>query len=121
VIRVLNKIDLEAVSVPDGWVGTSAVTGEGVADLRQRILRSAGITVDADDESVVVTSERQRDELCKAARHLEAAGGAARDGLPLELIAVDVRGAAHALGQALGEEVDPEVLDAVFARFCIGK
>jgi tRNA U34 5-carboxymethylaminomethyl modifying GTPase MnmE/TrmE len=34
---------------------------------------------------------------------------------------VDARRALDAMGRVTGETVDAEVLDAIFARFCIGK
>ena len=40
---------------------------------------------------------------------------------PAEIVAVDLREAAAQLGRILGEDVAEDVLDALFARFCLGK
>lgn len=44
-----------------------------------------------------------------------------RRGLPLDLIAVDLYGALEYLGEITGETVRENVLERIFAEFCIGK
>jgi tRNA modification GTPase len=95
---------------------TSALTGQGIEELKAAVLRL--VEADAGDESAVVTSERQRDLLVRAASALERAAGC---GQPEEVLALEVREAARALAAVLGDEVGEEMLDALFARFCIGK
>jgi len=73
------------------------------------------------EEGVVVTSERQRDLLVRASEALARAEVAVRGGHAEEVLALEAREAAQALAQVLGEEVGEEMLDALFARFCIGK
>jgi tRNA modification GTPase len=57
----------------------------------------------------------------KALSALARAGESARVGIPLEFPAEDVREAAAALAELLGEVAPEEVLDAVFGQFCVGK
>jgi tRNA modification GTPase len=99
-------------------VETAAPTGEGVAALGAAIARA--IAGDA-DESVAVVSERQARALDDGAATLERAAGVLAAGEPPEVAAVDARRALDALGRVTGETVDADVLDAIFARFCIGK
>jgi len=73
------------------------------------------------EEGLVVTSERQRDLLVRASQALARAEVAVRRGQAEEVLALEAREAAQALAQVLGEEVGEEMLDALFARFCIGK
>ena len=57
-----------------------------------------------------------------AAKGLGAAASLLADEVqPLELAAVEARGALEALGALVGETVGEDVLDRLFARFCIGK
>ena len=59
--------------------------------------------------------------LQRALAAVEAAQEGHLLGLPLDLLAVDVRAALHAVGEVTGEHVDDAVLDEIFSRFCIGK
>jgi tRNA modification GTPase len=68
-----------------------------------------------------VTSERQRAALAAAAAAGRAAALAADAGRPVEIVALELRAAADALASVLGERIEDDVLDALFARFCLGK
>jgi tRNA modification GTPase len=107
--------DLPAESIV---VETVATSGEGVAELGRAIARA--VAGDPDDH-VSVVSERQAEALRDGAATLQRAAAALRAGEPAELAAVDARRALDAMGRVTGETVDAEVLDAIFARFCIGK
>jgi tRNA modification GTPase len=99
-------------------VETAATTGEGVAALGAALARAVAGDV---DEGVAVVSERQAQALEDGAVTLERAAQQLEAGEPPELAAVDARRALDAMGRVTGETVDAEVLDAIFARFCIGK
>jgi tRNA modification GTPase len=114
---VFSKCDLS----PGGeGVCTSARTGAGLEELKRAVLeRVVGVELEADD-SAVVTSERQHERLQRAARGLDAAAAQLGSG-PLEVIAIELRHACDALAEISGEGVGEEMLDALFAKFCIGK
>lgn len=104
-----------------GPLVTSAVTGVGVSDLLDAIVdRTCGGSVESDD-GVVVTSERQRGLLERAAAAYGRAANSVAAAAPTEMLALDIRDGTEALAQVLGETVGEEVLNALFARFCIGK
>jgi tRNA modification GTPase len=105
-----------------GIVATSAVTGEGLDDLRSALVRAvAGGAVDRQAAGPVVTArhraglERAVGALGRAARQARRGGGAG------ELVAVELRETLDALGAILGRQVGADVLEAIFSRFCIGK
>ena len=64
---------------------------------------------------------RQADCVLAARRALARAAQTLKAGEPVDLIAPDLVEASAALGELSGDAVTEEVLDAVFARFCIGK
>jgi tRNA modification GTPase len=117
-----NKRDLgpAAHGLPTGTivVETTATNGEGVAALARGI---AHAVAGEREEGVAVVSERQAEALRDGAATIERAAALLRDGEPPELAAVDARRALDAMGRVTGETADAEVLDAIFARFCIGK
>jgi len=101
-------------------VSTSALTGEGIETLEEaiadQIIGNASPTEDG-----FITNERHLGLLRKSLESLEKAHRGVQTNFPEELIMVDIREALHSLSRITGEEVNGEILDAVFQRFCIGK
>lgn len=120
-ITIENKIDLanrqpERRETNDGvTIALSAKGGEGIALLRQELLRLAGWH---QTEDVFIARERHLEALRAAEEHL--AGAEAQ--LPrLELFAEEMRLAQQALCRITGEFTADDLLGEIFGRFCIGK
>jgi tRNA modification GTPase len=119
VVRVRSKADLGGDA--QGSLATSATTGQGLDELRLRVLEVAGVADQEGSEQAFVTTARQQ-ALAAAARDAFGAALVARQARrPPEVVAVELREAARALAQLRGVEVGDRVLDELFARFCIGK
>jgi tRNA modification GTPase len=129
-IAVVNKCDLPArVAHEDiaALVGEmpviemSALAGSGL-DLFEGALSAAlsegGAAV---SDEVVIFRARHRDAALEAAEELARAATSLAAGAPAELIASDLSRAAAALASITGEVTSEDVLDRVFAEFCIGK
>lgn len=98
---------------------TSSRTGEGLAPLREAILRR--LEADLGETSVVAsTAERCRHSLAAAAAALDRARQAAQQPAE-ELVAAELRLALDALGEVTGSVYTEDILDRIFQRFCIGK
>ena len=69
----------------------------------------------------LVASARHRDALRRADEHLAQAERTFEEGLPLDFAAIDLRAALDALGEITGETATADLLDRIFAEFCIGK
>jgi tRNA modification GTPase len=93
----------------------SAVTGEGLDDLKRALVERARSAMPKPGEAAL--SRRQR-ELIGAA--LDALDGAEPNGDPL-LLAEHLRGARLAFDRLIGRAATEDMLDALFGRFCIGK
>ncbi len=100
----------------------SVRSGEGLAALRESLARRVfGGLWEAGDDEVVVTRERQRRALSRAAQELAGFGGAVEGGVPVDVAAGHLREAGVALEELVGV-IEPEaVLERLFASFCIGK
>ncbi len=95
--------------------------GTGMEELLKTIeeLFLEGV-LDTNNE-VLLTNARHRQLLENALDSLEQAGAAHRDGLPLDFVTIDIKESADFLGQITGESVSEDVVNEIFARFCIGK
>ncbi len=69
----------------------------------------------------MVNNVRHTDLLIRAKEALEDAGDMTERQEALDFIEIDVRNAFDYLGEIIGETVSDEILDEVFARFCLGK
>jgi tRNA modification GTPase len=121
---VINKQDLpsvwDAAEYPDA-IPVSALTGEGIDRLRDRIARFVfgDRAVGADD--CIITSARQKDALESAEEKLRAAASGLRSGIPHEMVLLDLYAALSSIGELTGEVTTDDILDRVFSTFCIGK
>jgi tRNA modification GTPase len=98
----------------------SAKSGEGLSELRQRLLQMAGWQPAS--EGVFMARERHLQALARVDNHLTQAqqwlGAQAEH---LDLLAEELRLAQHALGEITGEFTADDLLGEIFSRFCIGK
>lgn len=114
-LLVANKADL-GFDPPAGAIRISALTGEGLDDLRAKLAASAR-ALTASDGPPPLTRARHRAALLEALERLNAA---AETTLP-ELRGEDLRLAMRALGRITGHVGVDDILDTLFRQFCIGK
>jgi tRNA modification GTPase len=116
-VLVANKIDLAARSdaPPAGALALSALTGEGIPELIHTL--AAQIAETYDIAAPLLTRARHREALESTAEALSRSVGA---GLP-ELRAEDLRLAWRSLGRITGRVDVEDLLDVIFADFCLGK
>lgn len=118
-IRVVNKLDLDA-EVPEGAIGISALTGQGLDALEAALREKIGAAYEA-QEHPLITRARHREGLSDCAASLARARQALEAGRDAELVAEDLRLAARALGRITGRVDVEDLLDVIFRDFCIGK
>lgn len=127
---LINKIDLPSridrselaksfSGIPQ--VRISALTGEGIDDLR-RVIRDRIMS----GTTEAVTSQlapnlRHKNALKGASEHFQNAARNVRDRLPLEIIALDLQSGLEAIGEIIGETTNDEVIGKIFSEFCLGK
>lgn len=117
-IIIANKSDLTKKQ-GEGAISISALTGEGVGELK-KILTSKVCEVEPDNLEFV-TNSRQQACLNKAKNALEQALIASQLRELQDLISIDVKSAILALDELTGELITDDILDNIFEHFCIGK
>lgn len=124
---VLSKGDLPALvsaaeaeaAFPGARVlSVCAPKGEGLDILRDALMAFAP---EDGAESSMLSQARHIEAAHRACASLSDAIRAIEDEMPLDLCAVDLSSALDCLGEITGETMSEQVIDQVFARFCVGK
>lgn len=125
-LAVINKIDLAASPLPSPPAGldiirVSALTGAGFDELRDAIAAKAdGFRAESGEDAIAINARHAhalgQAKACLAAAHAKLAANE-----PAELLASDLRGALDAFGEISGKVDNEQMLDRLFAAFCIGK
>ena len=119
VLWIANKKDLNEARGVD--MAISALSGDGLEDLKQRMSDSIQQDFDVERETVV-SNARHVEALQQTHTYLKAAQQGLEQQLPADLVAMDLRAAMRSLGNITGQiELDTDILGAIFSRFCIGK
>ena len=99
----------------------SALEGTGMDTLRE-IIRDMFYTGAVKGNSqVVITSVRQKDALARVLESLKNVQRALAEGVPEDLLSIDLMDAYAGLGQITGEQVGEDLVNEIFDRFCMGK
>jgi tRNA modification GTPase len=131
-IVVGNKSDLNARGVPtsrkggERWgtrvfVSTSALTGEGIVELRAEILRHIGGEAGTQTESGFLTNVRHQGLIQDSLAGLESAVKAVAGKIPHEMLLLDLYNALRPLDTTTGATTSDDILNLIFSTFCIGK
>ena len=103
----------------ESTISTSALTGEGIAELREKILALA--TGGAAAEPGMLTNLRQHQAVTTALAALADAATANAAAIPHEMILLDLYRALWALDSLTGQTTPDDILNLIFSTFCIGK
>jgi tRNA modification GTPase len=121
VLKVINKIDLEKKNTKSGDIFISALTGEGIESLFNKLKEVSVGNSSYTEKSALVSNLRHYNCLRRAKENLENSLNTIKKGLSGEFIALDIRNAVLSLGEIIGEVSSEDVLNNIFSKFCIGK
>jgi len=118
-----NKIDNQSSSsnvaiMEKRDIDISALTGANIETLKELIYQKV---INKDSLNEVKVNERQADLLRKAKDSLTRALEASQEQEAQDFWTIDLRAGIDALSEITGDVVTEELLDDIFARFCIGK
>ena len=133
-IVVENKSDLPsswrdgrpARPVPEGQptpsgISTSALTGQGIPELRAAILQHVGGESGPQIETGFLTNVRHQKLVTDSLAALAAAAGAVGARVPHEMLLLDLYNALRPLDEITGATTTDDILNLIFGTFCIGK
>ncbi len=121
-IRAWNKTDIpESRPAPDGFLPLSALTGAGLERVEAAVAAAALGGSPVESGEPLIDSVRQRDLIDRALAALRRLRDARTSGVSADLLSVDLADAMDALGEITGEVTTAEILERMFASFCVGK
>jgi tRNA modification GTPase len=127
-IAVLNKADLTPrLRLPSGLnamanaIRVSATRGDGLDDLRAKLVDLAYRGTFGSTAVDVAINERQKQLLESANKYLTDASYVLRTAEPIEIASQQLRGGLDSLGEIIGKTSTDDILERIFSTFCIGK
>ncbi len=129
-VVLLNKSDLEScvgidelrqAGVTQPILSISARMEEGMEELEQ-VLKNMFLEGDISfNDEVLITNIRHRQCLEEAQKSLCMVQQSIQDGMPEDFYTIDLMQAYTQLGYILGEEVEEDLVNRIFEKFCMGK
>jgi tRNA modification GTPase len=120
-ITVYNKVDLDPNPPIGKNVYLSCATKSGLSDLKEVLYSQVINMVSTGVGGVILSNERHRDVFLRFGDQLSACVTAVQDGAGPEYIASDIRQALDMLGEISGKTTPDDILNQIFAGFCVGK
>ena len=128
-IVVLNKSDLGSVvdsntEIINNFkyvVNISALKEEGINGLYDIITRMFNLNEINLDNEIIITNERHKSIISKAILNIEKAKKSLNNKMPIDIVAISIKDVLSNLGEITGDVASEEIIDEIFARFCLGK
>lgn len=131
VIVLLNKSDLSS-KVTEEEIGaffqnstvilkTSAKEGSGMEELKQAIEEMFFKGKVKSNGEIVITNMRHKEALEESLKSFLLVKKSIEGGMPEDFYSIDLMNAYASLGRIIGEEVDEDLVEEIFSKFCMGK
>ena len=129
-IIVLNKIDLiqDNINVDSRIsnlnkkiIKISALNKDGVEKISETIVEMIKINEINLDDGIIVTNTRHKNLINKAINSTENAQISLENKMPMDIVAIEIKNVLEDLGEITGEDVSENIINEIFAKFCLGK
>ncbi len=129
-IILLNKADLNSVlnendsrfrNITDNVLKISALNGNGLEELYSLIAKMFSLNEINIDNDVIITNLRHKNLISKAIENVKKARNTVEENMPTDIIAIFVKDILEDLGNITGEFVTDDIINEIFAKFCLGK
>ena len=121
IVIITNKTDLNPnISINEETISISAKTGEGIENLKEKLIKFVNTTSISDNESIV-TNLRHFEELQLTLHEIESVINGMKGGVSGDFLSINIRQALFHLGSITGEVTTDTLLSNIFGKFCIGK
>lgn len=129
-IIILNKMDLKAKidennenlkKLSGNIIKMSALKNIGIDKLYEKITEMFNLNeINLDNENVI-TNVRQKNLITKAIENVKKAKKTIEQKMPIDIVAIFIKDILEDLGKITGEVVTEDIIEKIFANFCLGK
>ena len=102
-------------------IKTSAKEGSGVKELEETVKNMFLSGVIQNQDEVIITNLRHKEALQEAFDSIKLVQKSIADGMPEDFYSIDLMNAYRSLGLIIGEEVEDDLVEEIFSKFCMGK
>ena len=129
-IILLNKTDLESKidennellkNVSNSIIKISALNRIGIEDLYEEISKMFNLNEINFDNDLIITNVRHKNLISKSIENVKKAKESIKDNMPLDIIAIFIKDILEDLANITGEMVTEDIINEIFAKFCLGK
>lgn len=129
-IILLNKIDLESVLHEEDQrlkaasryiIKMSALNYIGIEELYEKITDLFQLNEINLDNEIVITNIRHKNLITKAIENVKRTKRTIDEKMPLDIVAIFIKDILEDLGNITGEMVSEDIINEIFAKFCLGK
>ncbi len=129
-IILLNKADLNSIltendsrfkEITENVIKISALNGEGLEKLYSLISKMFSLEEINVDNDVIITNLRHKNLISRAIENVKKAKDTVEQNMPIDIIAIFVKDILEDLGNITGEIVTDDIINEIFAKFCLGK
>ncbi len=129
-IILLNKTDLESKidennellkNVSNSIIKISALNRIGIEDLYEEISKMFNLNEINFDNDLIITNVRHKNLISKSVENVKKAKESIKDNMPLDIIAIFIKDILEDLANITGEMVTEDIINEIFAKFCLGK
>lgn len=129
-IIVLNKIDLapkidenneKLKEVSENIIKISALNNTGIEDLYDEIAKLFNLNQINLDNDSIITNVRHKNLITKALESVNKTKESIKNNMPIDIVAISIKDILENLANITGEIVSEDIIDEIFAKFCLGK
>ena len=120
-IGAFDRAEIEKLLPKACIIEASVANGDGIEELEDVVEKMVYGGEVKQSDSMMVTNVRHKNLLEEAGSFLDDAIEMAKASQPFELLEIDASRAYECLGAIVGEAVEEDIINEVFARFCLGK
>ena len=129
-IILLNKTDLQPIldennerfkELESKVIKISALNNTGLEELYKEISNLFNLNQINLDNDLIITNVRHKNLICKAINNINEVRKTINNKMPLDIIAIFIKNILEDLGNITGEVVDENIINEIFAKFCLGK